>query len=93
MTRQIVTRWIAVANDSEHHSIHYGNPNNGLLYHEGWVDDIAAYSLSLRDILLCATKKECQRHIRKFREEQKIKFKKCLGRFVPVKVRIIVEGV
>ena len=93
MTRQYVTRWIAVKNSSEHHCIHYGNPNDGLSYHEGWVSDIAAYNLNLRDILLCATKKECQQHIRMFREEQKIKFKKRLGRFVPVKVRIIVEVV
>ena len=91
MMRQVVTRWIAVANDSEHHCIHYGNPNNGLSYHEGWIHDIAAYNPNLRDILLCATKKECQQHIRMFHEEQKIKFKKRLGRFVPVKVRIIVE--
>lgn len=93
MMRQFVTRWIAVANDSEHHCIHYGNRNDGLSYHEGWVHDIAAYNLSLRDILLCATKKECQQHIRMFHAEQKIKFKKRLGRFVPVKVRIIVECV
>ena len=37
MMRQVVTRWIAVANDGEHHCIHYGNPNNGLSYHKGWV--------------------------------------------------------
>lgn len=93
MMRQFVTRWIAVENDSQHHCIHYGNTNNGLSYHGGWIHDIAAYNLNLRDILLCATKRECQQHIRMFHEEQKTKFKKRLGRFVPVKVRIIVEAV
>ena len=93
MTIQYVTRWIAVKNSSEHYCIHYGNPNDGLSYHEGLVHDISAYNLNLRDILLCATKKECQQHIRTFRSEQKIKFKKRIGRFVPVKVRIIVECV
>ena len=93
MTRQVVTRWIAVANDREHHCIHCGNQNNGLSYHEGWAHDIAAYNLNMRDILLCATKRECQQHIRMFHMEQKIKFKKRIRRFVPVKVRIIVEAV
>ena len=86
-----MTRWIAIANDSGQHCVHYGNPNDGLSYHEGWVHDIAAYNLNLRDILLCATKKECQQHIKMFHEEQKIKFNKRLGKYVPVKVRIIVE--
>ena len=93
MMRQVVTRWIAVANDGEHHCIHYGNMNNGLSYHKGWTHDIAAYNLNLRDILLCATKRECQQHIRIFHEEQKIKYRKRICRFVPVKARIIVEVV